>query len=202
MHLKNLIRAAFAVLVFIAVAGCAEPKVEIAYRPGIFVEKPEVIVIRPFAPSLAEAKIDSDVLPAWIVDGRAEPQLAEDVRAGEAASQALARELVAAFKARGLPAVAASAAPAKTPHMVVITGQFVSEMSGTPTLRPAIGYRAGKGMETRLQITQHGNLIGELKAQDQTTEIKEGAAALAGKIADQVASAYVMRGWLPAPVAK
>ncbi len=189
------------VLLAAALTGCTEHKAQVSFHGGQFVNKPDVFLVRPFAVDMASTAKDQDVIPAWILKSRQEPHTPEDARAGQQVAATLVQQIVTALEARGIHAAAAGAAAA-TANSVHITGQFVNAESSTGDLRPAVGYRAGKKVETRVQLVQSGRLLAELAANASTEEVKEATADIGRQIADVVVQAYVNRGWLPPPPKK
>lgn len=199
---RNL--AAIVLVLFLSLlCGCTQPAATVAYRPGYFTEKADVFIVRPFAATFDDAQKDSDLLPNWIVKIRPEPQTEADIKAGWIASIALSEQIVATLNARGFPAVLASKGQAVTPKTGIILGQFVNQASGHDNLRPSIGYRAGKPVETRVQLVQKNEFIGELKihAHDKD-DAKQAATSIARQIADVLEQAYIKNGWMAAPITK
>ena len=190
---------AFAVLAS-ALMGCAENHARIQFQGGQFVNKPDVFIVRPFAVDLASAQKDRDVVPEWILKTRQEPlQLPEDVQAGQLVAASLAKQIVTTLESRGIPAAVAAGAVASTGNSVIVAGHFVNAASATGSLRPAVGYRAGKKIETRIQLVQGGRLLSELEINAGSEDSTVGIPDIARQVAEVVVQAYINRGWLPPP---
>ena len=98
----------------------------------------------------------------------------------------------------GFVAVAAGAV-ASTGNSVIVAGHFVNAASATGSLRPAVGYRAGKKIETRIQLVQGGRLLSELEINAGSEDSTVGIPDIARQVAEVVVQAYINRGWLPPP---
>lgn len=203
MIFTRTVAAFFLILVAVHLSGCTQPAATVAYRPGYFTEKADVFIVRPFGATFDDAQKDSDLLPNWILKIRPEPQTETDIKAGWAASVALSEQIVATLNARGFPAVLAAKGQTVTPKTGIILGQFVNQESGNDNLRPSIGYRAGKPVETRVQLIQNHQFIGELKvhAHDKD-DAKQASASIARQIADVLEQAYIKNGWMAPPIKK
>ena len=181
-------------------SGCSQSEAIVVYRPGYFVEKPDVILVRPFRPTLDEAQKDSDLLPEWIRKNRPEPQTAVDINAGQIASQLISEEIVAALKARGIAAALATGDQPATTKTATIVGQFVNQESASGDLRPSIGFRADQVIDIRAQLIQNHQIIGELKAQGVEKQVKSATTNIARQVADVIEQAYIKNGWAAAPI--
>lgn len=200
-HLRPMILLA-AALVGLTSSGCAESHARIQFQGGQFINKPDVFIVRPFAVDLASAQKDRDVVPEWILKTRQDPHVTpEDARAGQQVAVSLAQQIVTTLESRGLRAAAAGAA-ATTSNSVTIAGHFVNAASATDSVRPAVGYRHGKKIETRVQLVQDGRLLAELEINASSEDPATAGPDVARQIAEVVVQAYVNRGWLPPPPPK
>ena len=187
-----------------ALTGCETTTATVTLQPGYFTVKPDVIIIRPMAVTLEEARRDQDVIPGWMLrHARSELQLPSDLSEGRVAGDALARYLVAALEIRGIPAKLAADAPPPTRTTGIVTGQFVNAGSAAPNVRPSIGYTIKRGNEARIQFAQGNACVGEVLIEKtlidsiSTNDVDTSAKLAAVKIADVIFNGYVTLGWLP-----
>ncbi len=200
MHFTRMVTLLLLATVAVLPAGCSPPAAIVVYRPGYFVEKPDVILVRLLRPTHEEAQKDADLLPAWIRENRPEPQTAEDVKAGRNASLLVSEQIVAALQARGIPATLATGGQTATAKTATIVGQFVNQESASGDLRPSIGFRVDQAIDIRLQLIQNRQIIGELKAQGVEKDVTAATTNIARQVADVIEQAYIKNGWLAAPI--
>lgn len=170
--------AACIVLAAVAV-GCASTSVEQTRRAGAL-EKPDRILVRNFAVTLADVDLDRGIGPTIARDATGEVTSSAEVKLGRAAADALADELVAKLRKAGLPAERSSGRVALTPTTLVLAGKFLTLDEGNQTMRTLVGFGAGASrVTTRVQAWMDGQLVAEAETEAKSGK-KPGAAVTLG----------------------
>jgi hypothetical protein len=139
--MKPLIRAASALFVLAALAGCASTKMT-SSQPytGAALARPDRILVEDFGATPGDVPADSALAPEA---AGATLQTAEDVEVGRKLAAEVARQLTKDLQDMGLPAVQA-AGQAPRPGDVVIKGNFYSVDEGSTGKRVLLGFGSGK----------------------------------------------------------
>jgi len=171
--------AACAVLAVFAVA-CASTNVEQTRRASAALPEPDRILVRNFAVTLDEVSLDSGLAPTIARDAQGEITSQDQVKIGRAAANALAEELVAKLREKGLPAERSSGRVSLTPTTAVVAGKFLTVDEGNQTMRTLIGFGAGASeVRTRVQVWMDGQLVAEAETEAKSGK-KPGAAVTLG----------------------
>lgn len=160
-------------------AGCASTDVEQTRRP-LALERPDRILVRNFAITMADVELDSGLGPTIARDVTSEVEDSDSKQLGRAASDALADELTTKLREAGLPAERSQGRVAVTPTTLVIAGKFLTLDEGNQTMRTLVGFGAGAShVRTRLQAWMDGQLVAEAEI-EATSGKKPGAAVTVG----------------------
>jgi hypothetical protein len=184
--------AAGACALLVAIA-CASASVQQTRRAGAL-PKPDRILVRNFAVTMADVELDRGLGPTIARDATGEVGPGAQAELGRAVSNALAEELVAKLREAGLPAERSSGRVALTPTTLVIAGKFLTVDEGNQTMRTLVGFGAGASeVRTRVQAWMDGQLIAEAETQAKSGK-KPGAAVTlgAGAAAGTAATAAVV----------
>jgi hypothetical protein len=139
--MKPLNRAALALFVLVALAGCASTEITERQRyEGAKLARPDRIIVHDFTADPADVPPGS-AFAAQMASARTPPP--QQVALGRRLGAEVAKELVADLRAMGLPAVAAAGQPAPRPDDIVLRGYFVSVDEGSATQRVLVGFGAG-----------------------------------------------------------
>jgi hypothetical protein len=159
--------------------GCASTNVQQTRRAGAL-EKPERILVRNFAVTEADVALDRGIGPTIARDAQGEVTSQDQVKIGRAAANALAEELVAELREKGLPAERSSGRVSLTPTTAVVAGKFLTVDEGNQTMRTLIGFGAGASeVRTRVQVWMDGQLVAEAETEAKSGK-KPGAAVTLG----------------------
>jgi hypothetical protein len=159
--------------------GCASASVNQTRRAGAL-PKPDRILVRSFAVTMADVELDRGIGPTIARDATGEVGPGSQVELGRAVSSALAEELVAKLREAGLPAERSSGRVALTPTTLVIAGKFLTVDEGNQTMRTLVGFGAGASeVRTRVQAWMDGQLIAEAETEAKSGK-KPGAAVTIG----------------------
>jgi hypothetical protein len=159
--------------------GCASTNVEQTRRAGAL-PKPDRILVRNFAVTLADVELDRGIGPTIARDATGEVGSSQEQKLGRAAADALADELVTKLRGAGLPAERSSGRVALTPTSLVITGKFLTLDEGNQTMRTLVGFGAGAShVTTRVQAWMDGQLVAEGETAAKSGK-KPGAAVTLG----------------------
>jgi Domain of unknown function (DUF4410) len=150
--MRPLIRAALALLVLAALAGCASTKVTSrqAYN-GAQLPRPNRILVENFGAT------PSDVPPSSELGAEAagaEPQTPEDIELGRKLGAEIARQLTVDIQNMGLPAVQA-VGQTPQPGDIVIKGNFYGIEEGSTGKRVLLGFGSGAAeLRTAVEVYQ------------------------------------------------
>jgi hypothetical protein len=140
--MKPFALAASWLLASIIFSGCASTTVtdRDEYTGGLL-PRPDQIIVYDFSANPADVPPESAL--AGLYSNYAPPQTAEQVATSSELGMEIARELVAAIQAMGLPAVQNSAGVVPQEGDLVIKGYFVSIEQGSAGKRMLIGFGSG-----------------------------------------------------------
>ena len=178
---RSFARCAAGACIALAVValGCASTNVQQTRRAGELA-KPERILVRNFAVTEAEVALDRGIGPTIARDAQGEITSQDQVKIGRAAANALAEELVAKLREKGLPAERSSGRVSLTPTTAVVAGKFLTVDEGNQTMRTLIGFGAGASeVRTRVQVWMDGQLVAEAETEAKSGK-KPGAAVTLG----------------------
>jgi hypothetical protein len=150
--MRPLIRAALALLVLAALAGCASTKVTSrqAYN-GAQLPRPDRILVENFGAT------PSDVPPSSELGAEAagaEPQTPEDIELGRKLGAEIAKQLTVDIQNMGLPAVQA-VGQTPQPGDIVIKGNFYGIEEGSTGKRVLLGFGSGAAeLRTAVEVYQ------------------------------------------------
>jgi len=159
--------------------GCASTSVEQTRRAGAL-PKPDRILVRNFAVTMADIELDRGIGPTIARDATGEVEGGGQVKLGRAAADALADELTKKLREAGLPAQRSTGRVALTPTTAVISGKFLTLDEGNQTMRTLVGFGAGASqVRTRTQVWMDGQLVAEAETEAKSGK-KPGAAVTLG----------------------
>jgi hypothetical protein len=140
--MKPQIRAASALFVLAALAGCASTKTT-SSQPytGAALARPDRILVEDFGATPGDVPADSALAPEA---AGATPQTAEEVAAGRKLAAEVARQLTKDLQDMGLPVVQSAGQAPPRPGDVVIKGNFYSVDEGSAGKRVLLGFGSGK----------------------------------------------------------
>jgi hypothetical protein len=158
---------------------CASTEVVQTHKTGAL-PKPGRVLVRNFAVTLADVELDRGIGPTIWRDAQGELASSDDLKLGRAASDALAKELVARLRDAGIPAVRATPATPIDADTAVIVGEFLTLDEGNQTMRTLVGFGAGASeVRTRAQAWVGGQLVAEAETVARSGR-KPGAAVTLG----------------------
>jgi hypothetical protein len=128
--------------------GCASTSVEQTRRAGAL-EKPDRILVRNFAVTMADIELDRGLGPTIARDAAGEVEGGGQVKLGRAAADALADELTQKLREAGLPAQRSTGRVALTPTTAVISGKFLTLDEGNQTMRTLVGFGRARARSAR-----------------------------------------------------
>jgi hypothetical protein len=194
-----LISAGLAVALLAGSFGCASTKTVGAQQYGGRLERPDRILVYPFATSTADIQLDSSptVAAAWKLKGISAP--AERNEVAHQVADVVADRLVEKIQALGLRAErAAGPAPTDGGSVMAVTGHFLEIDEGSRVARITIGLGAGRsGVRTAVQLVQVSDagrrIVDEFEIEAQSGRRPGAAETLgAGAAAGTLATAAVV----------
>lgn len=142
--------------------------------------RPERVLVRNFAVTLADVQMDRGIGPTVWRDAQGELGGSKEQELGRAASAALAEALTEKLVEAGIPAERSSGRVALTPRTLVIAGRFLTVDEGNQTMRVLVGFGAGASeVRTRAQAWMDGQLVAEAETEAKSGK-KPGAAVTLG----------------------
>src|SRR3954447_8810842 len=139
--MRSLIRAAAALSILAALAGCASTKVTPTQTyAGATLPRPGRIIVEDFGAA------PSDVSPSSELGAQAAgatPESPQDVELGRKLGAEVAKQLVLDLRGMGLPAVQAEGQPPPRPNDIVLKGSFYSVEQGSTGKRVLLGFGSG-----------------------------------------------------------
>jgi len=154
-------KLAAAGLALAMLAGCASTDVIQTRRAGEL-PRPERVLVRNFAVTLADVELDRGLGPTISRDAQGEVASSQALELGRAASDALAEAMVARLREAGIPAQRASRNAPVDPRALIVTGKFLTMDEGNQTLRVLVGFGlGGSEVRTRTQTWLEEQLIAE-----------------------------------------
>jgi hypothetical protein len=191
---------AAAVLAAAAVAACSSTDIKtenVNWKPE---PKPDQLIVFDFATAPDEVELDHGLIAEVreLVDK--EPRTAQEKKIGQSVANALAKELVARLREKGLPAVRADNVVEPGVRPLQVKGQILSIDEGNRTRRVIIGLGVGRStVEARVQLYEairgRAQLIETMKATTRSGR-KPGMAEMigVGALAGHIVTATALSG--------
>ena len=142
-----------------AITGCAPTETKVTQRyEGPTLPRPDMIVVRDFAVTADQVKLDSGVSARVQEAMSGSPVTAQEAETGRKVAAAVSETLVREIGALGLPVTRASDASGLAGgKMLIIDGQLISVDEGNRTRRNLIGLGAGRSkVEAEVQASYVG----------------------------------------------
>jgi hypothetical protein len=147
--------------VLVLLGGCASTEVAQTRRAGEL-EKPDRVLVRDFAVTLADVELDRGLGPTLWRDVQGEVGEGPEADLGRAAASALSDEMVKKLRAAGIPAERVPRSAPYDPRALIVTGRFLTMDEGNQTLRTVVGFGAGASeVRTQAQLWMAGRLVAE-----------------------------------------
>jgi hypothetical protein len=144
--------AVFATVALAALAGCARMSTQNVDVRASGLPRPEIVVVHDFAVSPGAVALDT-AIGSRIMEAAEGPPQEDQAKIGEEVARIVTDNLVKEIRRLGLPAVAASAAPARSGPSLAVEGQFLTVNQGNRLRRAVIGFGAGESeVRTAVQI--------------------------------------------------
>jgi hypothetical protein len=159
---ERLLASALALALAMTATACAPTSAEVTRAAPAGLPKPDRVLVRNYAFTRSEVELDGGLGPSLLRSVSGEATTQEERDAGQAASNALAEELVKQLQENGIPAERANRQTPYGPTTLMIAGQFVTLDEGNQTVRTVIGFGLG-GSEVRTitKVFQGGRLVAE-----------------------------------------
>jgi hypothetical protein len=182
----------------LSIAGCATTtSVTPTVRAQAGLPKPDRVLVHDFDVANADSELSPDQLST------SGTLTEEQIRAGKAAAQVLAVNLIEELKSRGIDAQRASTAAPPEMNTLSIRGRFLWREKDAGTMRARIWFYQGSGVTSRIVAQADADVSSSLKRETAPigstayTAMQEAdAKRMARELADRVARYYQEQGWL------